>query len=79
MSVPDFEQFRQAASLAIDDAVRKHAVFIDRLTEAQVMAAFKQAIACGDFMRHVCVVDNAQTVDYMPFREEEEYNKYWEK
>lgn len=66
-----FEQLRQAASLAIADAVRLHAVFVDKLTEHQVISALKQAIASGDFLRHVRVTDNAQAVDYVPFREKE--------
>lgn len=57
---------------AITDLIRDKQIAIEKLTREQVGEALIQAIQCGDFLRNVRVTDNAQFVDYVPFRREQE-------
>lgn len=54
------EQLRQA--------ITEHNIRIENLTIDQTMEALKQALASGDFCRHIMVDPHAQTVTYMPYR-----------
>ena len=54
---------------AIDDLIRKQNIACEELTVKQLAEAFKQALQCGDFQRHVVVGSFAQTVSYIPYRE----------
>lgn len=56
---------------AIAKVIREHCLGVERLTEAQFVDALKQALASGDFMRHIQVGSSAQAVTYVPFREVE--------
>lgn len=61
------EQFDEAAR----ELIRKHSIACDELTQMQLAESFKQALACGDFVRHVRASDNAQQVYYFPYRDAE--------
>lgn len=49
------------------DLVRKHRLAVETLTEQQLAEAIQQAIASGDFMRHVVADESAQSVVYLPW------------
>lgn len=51
---------------SISAAVKKHAIAIKDLTEAQTCEAFKQAILANDFKRFV-TTDGKQQVIYAPY------------
>lgn len=55
----------------IAEALRKRNVVIEEMTERQVMEAFLQACACGDFQRLVKINPESQAVTYVPFRNEQ--------
>lgn len=56
------------------DTVRKHSLAVEGLTEAQFVSALKQAIQCGDFVRHVVAgADGTQQVVYLPHAKEQEH------
>ena len=55
---------------AIQDLVRKHALACNDLIEKQLVEAIRQAIACGDFQRHVCTSNSSQAVIYIPHARE---------
>lgn len=50
------------------EAITAHNIRIENLTIDQTMEALKQALASGDFCRHIRVDPHAQTVTYMPYR-----------
>lgn len=58
------------SSALFGDLIRKHNLAVEALTEQQLAEAIRQAIAAGDFMRHV-VTDGRQAVTYIPWREVE--------
>lgn len=67
------EQFYNLTEV-LEKFVKEHNIAIDGLTEKQVAAAFRQAIAAGEFTRHLRVIPgraDAQAVTYIPFREVE--------
>lgn len=43
------------ATEVITDFVKKHRLAVEALTETQLAEAIRQAIACGDFVRHIVV------------------------
>ncbi len=52
---------------AFNKFIKERRLAIENLTQNQVAEALQQAVASGDFMRHV--QSDRQYVDYMPFRE----------
>lgn len=52
-----------------DADYNQHRAAVEQLTRKQFSEAFTQAIASGDFLRHVRVDNNAQAVTYIPYRE----------
>lgn len=65
MNIPNLDS-------VIHDFLKKHNIAIENLTESQTAIVFKQAILCGDFIRHVHVTNNAQQVIYIPYAREQE-------
>lgn len=64
---------------ALEELVRKHQLAVEELTEQQLAEAICQAIACGDFQRHVAKrrtldpgATDPQCVLYIPFAREQE-------
>lgn len=59
--------------LGYDEALRKlvaeHNISCERLTALQIADALKQALACGEFTRHVLEDGMSQRVTYVPYRE----------
>jgi hypothetical protein len=55
----------------VDEAIVKHTVALANLTREQLLEAFCQALACGDFQRHIRIGEHAQAVTYVPFRQVE--------
>jgi hypothetical protein len=56
----------------LKDVIRRHQIAVEQLTEQQFVEALKQAIASGDFQRHVRIDDirePAQSVVYVPYRD----------
>lgn len=53
---------------AIAGVLAAHNVQVEQLTSLQLAEAVRQALAAGDFMRHV-TVDGRQAVTYVPYRE----------
>lgn len=53
----------------VETAYDEHSAAVEQLTRKQMYEAFTQAIASGDFMRHVHVDNHSQAVTYMPYRE----------
>lgn len=53
---------------AIAGVLAHHNVHVEQLTSLQLAEAIRQALAAGDFMRHV-TVDGRQAVTYVPYRE----------
>lgn len=51
--------------------VRRYNLAVEALTEQQLAGVIRQAIASGDFMRHIVRDDSAQAVTYLPWREAE--------
>jgi hypothetical protein len=52
--------------------VRAHALAVEKLTEEQLAEAIRQAVACGDFQRHIHATPHGrdgQSITYAPFRE----------
>ena len=70
-TAPKYTTQQEINALMID-LVRKHGVASNAMTEQQIADALRQAIACGDFIRHVQSTNNAQCVIYMPFARESE-------
>ena len=56
--------------------IRQHLLAVDKLTEQQFSEALRQAIASGDFVRHV-TQDDRQAVTYIPYREVEQLRKLY--
>lgn len=54
----------------IEELVREHALAVNNLTKAQLVESIRQAIACGDFERHVCPSNSSQAVIYIPHARE---------
>lgn len=52
------------------DLVRKYNIVLEGFTEKQLIEAFKQAVACGDFERLI-TQDGRQQVVYIPFNDVE--------
>ena len=52
--------------------MREHQIAFDSLTEAQFAEAIRQALSCGDFIRHVVAGTDAQQVIYLPYAREQE-------
>lgn len=67
----NLEELRQEAEKAVAEAVRKHTIAINQLTEEQVVKVFKEAIASGDIWRNLCVTNGGQSVSYAPYMEKE--------
>jgi len=63
----------EAIQAAVKKLVSSRNLAIENLTEKQVGDAIAQAIASGDFIRHVRVSDDAQSVTYIPYSETERY------
>jgi len=59
--------------------IRNHGIAVEQLTERQMADAIKQAIKAGDFIRHVRVDNQAQSVTYIPgIGMDELRSKYYE-
>lgn len=80
MTSPFNEKFKDFLNIPrldeqIREAITKHNIMIENLTIDQTMEALKQAIASGDFYRHITItntgVPSHQTVSYTPFRLEQ--------
>ena len=56
---------------AIEEAVDRLMYLVSELTKDQFVEVIRQALICGDLMRHVRV-DGAQAVTYLPYRREQE-------
>lgn len=59
--------------------VKERQIACDALTQDQLAVCFSQALACGDFQKHVAIgirltEGQAQQVTYIPFREVERLN-----
>lgn len=63
-------EFSKKYQAAIDELIRKHQLAVNDLTERQLAEALRQAIACGDFQRHVCPSNSSQAVIYIPHARE---------
>lgn len=63
----------EAIQVAVKKLVSERNIAIEELTEKQVGDAIAQALASGDFIRHVRVSDDAQSVTYIPYSEAERY------
>ena len=50
----------------INELLKQHMITAEQLTQTQLAAAIKQAIACGDFIRLI-VADASQSVIYLPY------------
>lgn len=79
-------ELQAAADAAIAKAVKAYQIAVNGLTEQQTCEAFKQAIACGDFQRHVLPAPyrmanepmhelGAQKVVYVPFMRAQELER----
>lgn len=55
---------------AVSDLIRQHNLATEQLTTSQLADAIRQALASGDFIRHVRT-DGAQAVVYVPYAEVE--------
>lgn len=70
---PELQRKLQAE---VERLSREQSLAIEGLTREQVVSAFVQAIACGDFQRHVVVGDrfgdHRQAVTYIPYKGEQE-------
>ena len=68
--------FDVVSNMSIDelcrDFIRKHNLATEHLTEQQLAEAFRQALACGDFIRYVQADTNSQQVVYIPFAREQQ-------
>lgn len=57
------------------EAITKHNIMLENLTIDQTMEALKQALASGDFCKHITLSNTGdpshQTVSYTPFRLEQ--------
>lgn len=57
---------------ALEKVVREHRLRVENLTRSQFIEALKQALASGDFQRHVVAGSSysqwRQAVTYIPFR-----------
>lgn len=62
---------KEAFMRVVNAVAKERAAAEDKLTEQQFIEALRQALACGDFVRHICVDNGSQCVTYMPFRNEE--------
>lgn len=71
-SIPADKFHCEEIEKAITEAIRKHLIAIDALTEKQVCDALKQAIACGDFTMYI-TPNGSQQVIYEPFKREQWY------
>lgn len=60
-------EFSKKYQAALDELIRNYHLAANNLTERQLAEAIRQAIACGDFERHVCVSNSCQAVVYTPF------------
>lgn len=56
---------------ALQKAIKAHQIAINDLTEKQCCEVFKQAIQCGDIQKLVRQTDDAQSVIYIPFEEQQ--------
>ena len=52
---------------SIEDLCRQHELAVESLTRNQLADAIRQALASGDFCRHVSIDHNRQTVTYIPY------------
>ena len=52
--------------------VREYNISHEKWQEEQLAEAFKQAVACGDFIRNVCKPLDSEAVFYMPFYREQQ-------
>jgi hypothetical protein len=53
---------------ALRRLVKEHALAVEKLTEVQLVEVIRQALECGDLMRHVEVDTSKQCVSYVPYR-----------
>jgi len=67
----EFSDPKADLTKAIDDLVLKHRLAVDSLTEKQLAEVIRQAIASGDFVRHITQDGSKQSVSYIPWREVE--------
>jgi hypothetical protein len=51
----------------LESIVRKHALAVEELTEAQLVKVMRQMIASGDITRHVH--EDTQAITYVPYRD----------
>lgn len=68
------DAWRTAARVndATQRLIREHRLAVESLTENQLAEAIRQALACGDFVRHVVVGSDAQQVCYVPYAQYQE-------
>jgi hypothetical protein len=65
------EEWHAEFEKAMQRFIKAHNIRCEALTEHQMAEALRQAIASGDFVRHVRVLDDSQEVVYEPFRQAE--------
>lgn len=71
MSYSDaIEEMKELWGSKLEELVKRQALAIEDLTEKQFADAIRQAIACGDFRRHVCTSQRSQAVIYIPHARE---------
>lgn len=63
-------EFSKKYQAALDELIRKYRLAVNDLTEKQLAEAIRQAIACGDFERHICASNSTQFVIYIPHARE---------
>lgn len=67
---PDIAAMQNELANICERVINESQVQIEKLTHAQMVEAFRQAVLCGDFQRNVVVSTGAQTVIYLPYNQE---------
>lgn len=71
----NYQEFKDFAEAYVEQAVKEYQIQLEQLTEKQLVEAICQAIAAGDFQRHIARVSSdpamsiRQQVVYIPFYE----------
>lgn len=68
-----FEGISHAVRVAAEKMISRRNLACEQLTEKQLGDAIAQALASGDFTRHVRVSDDAQSVTYIPYSEAQKF------
>jgi hypothetical protein len=72
IGVPQQGHVSWSPDFKFEEVWRAHDKAVEVLTRTQFLEALKQAVACGDFLRHVKVDTCSQAVTYLPYRREQE-------